>query len=352
MLLSLTFANGQEAADSLLIKRSSIYYQYLDIKNNTSNFEAGDYKKLSELLESLVQYDNQIIDSLESARNRNIILQHSLGIGDNEGLDVSEGSSHGSPILWTISILLLILLIVATSILGSKAKQYRNRLQQAMLELKDISSTKEESQQEQEQLQQKIGSLEAQRQTLQKEKEGLMKQLQETITSSGQLQHERSAREKEMETEISSLQNKILNLEAQNGENQKAHADQELHWRKENLQCEQRITELEINITSIKSKSEQLQHSCEEAEKAINLKEQQIDELKNEIAQLEGRIKTADIEIEEFRKRTAHDNDYYKKLSEMDLNMIKMEKLERLKKQQMISEEEYLSLKQKYLGSL
>lgn len=63
--------SGNFRSDSLLKSRSSVYYQYLDIKNNTVDLKISNYIKLTDILEQLVLLDNRIIDSLD-AKNKQV----------------------------------------------------------------------------------------------------------------------------------------------------------------------------------------------------------------------------------------------------------------------------------------
>lgn len=349
--LLFSFAYAETPDDSLLIQRSSLYYQYLDIKNNTSDFQAGDYKNLSELLEQLVIYDNRIIDSLENSRSQNKELRTLLGDDDGSGTAVGD-ETHSNFYTWLFGFIAFpIIIVVLLILLITSIKRHKKILSLSEKLSQENQTFIELSKHEQSLLEAQLTEKNDKLGKMMQDKENLENKLREAEANSSKSNDTQDSRILELESEGLQLRSKLAQQEGELSLLQNEFQQKELTYKSESTRLTEQYAHYKKQADELQTELLRNKENQVRAESALGDKEKRIAQLLKENEELDRRINTADAEIEEFRKRSSHDNDYYKKLSEIDLNMIKLEKLERLKKQNLVPEEEYIKLKKKYLGT-
>ena len=338
--------------DSLLHRRSELYYQYLDFKNNADSHQAGDFRQLSQLLEKLVIYDNRVVDSLESVNER---YQKLKGTADYNGsgllgMQDSTGGIAGI-ILWIIAGALVISTAVVF-IMNGRKKVLRREMSALKEELEIIRSENEHFKEDLSLYDSKLTDKETHLKRILKEKETLEVSLKESNESSGNQRHSAALRITALETENSEILKRVEQFQNELTRLRKEGDDTITRLNSENRLLSQKSGDRDREMDELRNQIHDLKDIIDNFEETVREKDHAIEHLHHDIDDLERRLLASDNMLSELRRKAPHDDDYYRKISELDLNMIKLEKLERLYKEKSIAEEEYRELKKKYLSTL
>jgi DNA repair exonuclease SbcCD ATPase subunit len=338
--------------DSLLQRRSELYYQYLDFKNNADSHQTGDFRQLSQLLENLVIYDNQVVDSLESVSER---YQKLKGNADENGSGLlgmkdSTGGVAGI-ILWIIAGALIISTAIVF-IMNGRKKVLRREMAALKEELEIIRSENEHYKEDLSLYDSKLTDKETHLKRILKEKETLEASLKESNESSGNQRHSAALRITALENENTEISKRLEQYQSELTRLRKEGDDTITRLNSENRLLAQKSGDRDREMDELKNQIHDLKDIIDNFEETVREKDHAIEHLHHDMDDLERRLLASDNMLSELRRKAPHDDDYYRKISELDLNMIKLEKLERLYKEKSIAEEEYRELKKKYLSSL
>jgi len=253
-------------------------------------------------------------------------------------------------IVLTVTFLLLSVVFLVLYLL--KSKKYRKEIKEIAEETGTQSYDVERLKEELSIFESKIMDKDTFIKKLTKEKEGLELKVKEFEVSSVTYRDESQMKIRDLEAQVSNMQLKLDQLEGEVPRLQKEVSEKDDRLRNDNSTQIQRISELEKQAETYKAENHALKDVIDNLEETVREKDHRIEHLQSEIADLHQDLRADKEQIEEFRAKSTHDNDYYRKLGDIDLNMIKLEKIERLKNKKIITQEEFVELRKKYLDSL
>ena len=310
LLLTLTgYALHAKDADSLMIQREDLYYRYLDLRNNTEKFTAKEYESLSLLLEELVLLDNRVLDTLAARDARLEKLQAALAMSQSEVK--ATMSAKDQDMMWILigggAALLFFVLCIVLLILR-------------MSSVRALKALRAES-----------------------ESAVLIRQADEE-----RIKEELSVYESKLMDKDTMIKKLIREKEAL----QLQLSESEAKLPEASIAAEQTVAEYKQQAEQMKATIHDLKDVIDNFEETVREKDHQIEHLRAEALELQQQLADRDLKLEDFRQRSAHDEEFYRKLGEIDLNIVKLEKLDRLRDKQILSIEQYQALKQKYLDQL
>jgi hypothetical protein len=341
--------------DSLLNSRNSLYYQYLDIKNNTEKFKESDYVKLTDVLEQVLFLDNRLIDTLDTRQKKLTEVEKQLSTQDNSALALDTELTQKNICKWIVYIgggLLFVLFVIFCSLyikknntLAKLKKQYKTekeQLENSIGQMKEEMVSKETVSVNNDESLKKISQ----------EKDFAEEKARKLEIEFSSLKSEKAQAVVESEIKIQQLTEELNHYKLDFPNIEHKLKEKEALLQAESFAYQVRVEKYEKQIDEINATLNQLRCNHELDHETLQIRDRDNELQKNEIAELRREITEKDKQIAEFRGLSAHDDKYYLKLAEVDLNMIKIENLERLREKKAITDEEYQTLKQKFLGQL
>jgi chromosome segregation ATPase len=422
LLSCFTLVFSQTNPDSIIVnERNSLFQTYSNEKASKPDPSKEDLINQISILESIINKDNVLIDSVLSYSKAIKELTVRLDTLSGSAILLSEKNSKSNDkanlFLYTIYglsaavIAFIILLIVLSAIRGKSAKimkskiteleedklkvdeelkTFETRLEDADSYIKRISHEKEEISSKlsaaeniyseaKSEFQIKLNSFE-------NESADLNSKINQLSFEKNEIESKANESESKlflMSSENEHLRNKVNDLESANSghdfQNKESYFQHQLEETTnlinqlviEKSDLENKVRELE-NASLYKADNielEELQAKIEEEKTQIERLtiekteiEQKATKLETELASLDADFKELEDDyyaikdkliekeeiMEEYRKE--NNSDFYKKIDEVDLRVIKIEKLDRLFSKEVITKEEYDALKQKFLS--
>jgi hypothetical protein len=356
-LAVIVFANiipapAQSANDSTFILRNDLYYQYLDIRNNTDKFKEADYKNLMGILEKIVLSDNRLLDTIEAkSKLYKGYQQHLDDLNFEKESLTRERDSTASINFYLliaagVSFLLFLIFLVLFIIKYAKSKKLRGLLSLENDDIRKIETVLNNVMTELEKNQKETKDV--------LEKTRKEKEYSDTLIRERELQlasvKDELAKSTANDEKIIQLNNKITLLEKEIPVLQNTLIEKESLLLKENearnfciAEYERKIEGMRSEIAGLETQIVKREETDKECEKRTGLANQEIQDLKNALLEKEK-------QFDEFRNQTVRDEDYFRKLGEIDLSIIKLEKLNGLKQKGILTEDECEVIRRKFLS--
>jgi DNA repair exonuclease SbcCD ATPase subunit len=409
-------------ADSLICDRNELYYQYLDVKNNTGTFLMSDCIKLSDILEQIVLCDNRLMDTLDA--HDKILAAYRSNTETRNGeinqlkSDLDNEKTTNSYLFIALGVVFLLFLVffILFLINTSAATKVRKQLLAEIIELNsketgpldemdeleeqlmDKNAVIEQIQKENEKLEseihekdmrltalqneiikkdldfeskisqtneklsvfeldmpgikQKLSEKDAVIEKILKEKELLESEVRDKDTHLTALQNEISTKSSDFEDKIAQINSKLTALENENPALQQELYEKQTALQNETLARNAIIIENENLLEDLRAELSELKSFNAKTGEILRERDQSIDRLQQELHILQGTLKEKERQLEEIRIRSVQEEEHIKKHLRQEEAKAKLEKLENLRSRNMLSDVEYLALKQRYEDEL
>jgi hypothetical protein len=331
-------------SDSLLTERNKLYYQFLDIRNNTTTFLMTNCMELNDVLEQIVVSDNHLLDTLAARDKRYASYRDNIKFKDTVlRQNADDLSAAKTSNLWLLvgiaAIGALFLVFFILFVLNRKADaKLTDPLLSEIDELKKkIASRCEELELKEAGLKDSIAAGER----LQTEKKLIESYLRDKTTESATLQKDISDKKAFYESKIASQETELAAFRLRLDEKETA-------LQHEMKERERILVDNERQVTDLRSEISNFNNTLKHLEGTITERDDLIEKLMEELHSVQKF--SSETKIEQVQGILVSEDQYHKELGEMDVTMAKIEKLEDLRRRNLITDIEFDALRQKFLN--
>ncbi len=353
----LSFA--QQAMDSTLImQRDSLNGQYTLARTSGEPMNAAKLQSLLEQANSIIEKDDILIDQLEAKLTQVKNLKDTVAISQSQLDQITTEKTMLDTFLNTfvfygaIGAGVLLLIVTTLMIVGLTGKgKIRKKLKAKTAEVAEIESrlsaalaTAEGNLDDKNTLLNKAinDKAIAERRTLelQNQVNGFNTRLAEQQQSFDEQIKQLKSSESTLISSKIALENKVRNLET---------IEAEFNTYKKNVEDAPKVVISDDNFMQEKSNLESRINELESTNASLN---EQLAKQADEIFQFKIKTEEAKEILNDYRGKAEFADAFYKKVDEIELKIIKLEKLEKLYQKQVISQDEFIQMKNKYLYDL
>ena len=353
----LSFA--QQAMDSTLImERDSMNGQYTLSRTSGEPMNAAKLQSLFEQANGIIEKDDILIDMLEAKLMQIKDLKDTVATSQSQLDKITTEKSVLETFLNTyvfygaIGAGVLLLIVIALMIIGLTGKgKLRKKLKAKTSEVAEIESrlnaalaTVESNLTEKDVLLNKAinekAIAERRNTELQNQVNGFNTRFAEQQQSFDEQTKQLKSEENTLLSNKIMLENKVRRLEA---------TEAEFNTYKKNIEDAPKVSISDDSFIEEKSILESRINELESTNAYLN---EQLAKQADDIFQFKIKTEEAKEIMNDYRGKAEFADEFYKKVDEIELKIIKLEKLEKLYQKQVISQEEFIQMKNKYLYDL